>query len=419
MKKQIITFAFALLLFPVVAFCGEVVILTTTDLHGRAEELAALAPILRDDPDAIRIDCGDTIQGTLFSRHNDGRAMIDLLNGFRFDVWVPGNHDFEFGTEALAQAAKRFRGKTLGAEYHHVNFRPEAWTLLKRKRYKVAVIGMTDPKMPQRLLPDAGWNFEPNRDALKRILPEVLNAQPDLIVLAWHSGMHTPPGSMFRFFAEFPEIDLVLGAHSHEEVPGRNIAGAWYVQAGRYAQCVGRVVAEFDDDTGKLRRIRSELLRPPQKIQTDMISERILKQYQPKYQSTADLLLTITNQPLGLPKKGDNTALINFLGAEAMRNATEADAALFSCSALPEFKIPNRVTNAGLFRLLPYENELCTIGLTRPEITRLVKEIGEASRRGRSSFRFPALMSTTPQKATGTLKTHRKNSSSPSPPTRF
>ena len=74
---------------------------------------------------------------------------------------------------------------------------------------------MTDPKMPARLMPDSGWTFRPNRDALRGIMPEVLAAKPDLIVLAWHSGIYTPPGTMFRFLSEFPEIDLVLAGHSH------------------------------------------------------------------------------------------------------------------------------------------------------------------------------------------------------------
>jgi len=377
-----------LLVFAVSAFGGEVEILCTTDVHGRAEEFAALAPLLRSNPAAIRIDCGDTLQGTLFARLNDGRVMIDLLNAFGYNVWVPGNHDFEFGDAALTGAAKRFNGKTLGAEYRNKAFRPAAWTLFERGKYKIAVVGMTDPKMPERLLPGSGWEFEPNREALARIMPEVLAAKPDLIVLAWHSGLYTPEGTMFRFLAEFPEIDLVLGAHSHEEVPGKRVAGAWFVQAGRYADCIAKVTAEFDDVTGKLRRIRSELVRPPEHAPPDMQAERVIAPYRKEYEPVATQVIAFAKQPLRLPEKGDNTAPVCRLGAEAMRAAAKTDAALFSVSALPEFEIPARVTPAGLFKLLPYENELCTVTLSGAEFEALVKETGEASRRGRSVFRF-------------------------------
>ena len=388
--KSLLAALAALLLLPCPG--GEVEILCTTDLHGcvhaRAEEFAALAPLLRKNPAAIRIDCGDTLQGTLLSRLSGGRIMISLLNELEYDVWVPVNHDFEFGPEPLVSAAREFRGATLGAEFARDGFRPGAWTLLARNGYRIAVTGMTDPKMPSRLLPGSGWSFESNRDALRRIMPEILAAEPDLIVLAWHSGPYTPPGTMFRFLAEFPEIDLVLAGHSHEEEPGRGISGAWFVQAGRYAGCFARITAEFDDRNGRLLRIRSELVRPDPSQPPDAGTTRVLEPFLRAYRPVAEKVLAVTEQPLRLPEKGDNTAPICRLGAEAMRDATGADAALFSVSALPEIGIPAEVTNAELFRLLPYENELCTVKLTGEEFARLVKEIGAASRRGRSVFRF-------------------------------
>ena len=372
-------------------FASEIEILCTTDVHGRAEAFARLAPILRKNPDAIRIDCGDTLQGTLLSRHSRGEIMTALLNELAYDVWVPGNHDFEFGPEALVRAARDFRGKTLGGDFQRPGFEPEAWTLFERNGRRVAVIGMTDPKMPTRLLPDSGWRFEANRDALKRIMPELLAAKPDLIVLAWHAGLYTPPGTMFRFLAEFPEIDLVLAGHSHEEKRGFRVAGAWFVQAGRYAECVGRVRAVFDDETGKLERITSELLRPGDDDVSDAETERVLQPFLERYRPYAETVIATTEEPLRLPEKRENTAPICRIGAEAMRRAAGSDAALFSASALPQFEISRTVTNAGLFTLLPYENELCTVELTREELAELLTWLGAASRRGRSVFAFSGL----------------------------
>lgn len=370
---------------------GEVEIFCTTDIHGRAEAFARLAPLLRKNPDAIRIDCGDTLQGTLLSRHSRGEIMTALLNELDYDVWVPGNHDFEFGPEALVRAARNFRGKTLGAEFSRPEFQPAAWILIERGRHRIAVIGMTDPKMPDRLMPDSGWTFRPNRDALRGIMPEVLAAKPDLIVLAWHSGIYTPPGTMFRFLSEFPEIDLVLAGHSHEEKRGLRISGAWFVQAGRYAGCVARIRAVFDDESGRLERLTSELLRPGDEPAPDAGTERVLRPFLERYKPYAETVIATTETPLRLPEKRENTAPICRIGAEAVRRAARSDAALFSVSALPQFGIPCAVTNEGLFTLLPYENELCTVELTREELAELLNWIGAASRRGRSVFAFSGL----------------------------
>lgn len=377
--------------FTPAGFASEVEILCTTDIHGRAEALIRLAPILRKNPDALRIDCGDTMQGTLLSRHSDGQIMTALLNELRYDVWIPGNHDFEFGPEALIRAAREFRGKTLGAEFQRTGFKPSAWVLFERNGHRVAVIGMTDPKMPNRLLSDSGWTFQANRDALREIMPELLAAKPDLIVLAWHAGLYTPPGTMFRFLAEFPEIDLVLAGHSHEEKRGFRVAGAWFVQAGRYAQCVARIRARFDDDTGELERITSELLRPEEDSPGDAEAEQVLRPFLERYKPYAETVIATTKEPLRLPEKRENTAPICRIGAEAVHRAAGSDAALFSVSALPQFEIPCTVTNEGLFTLLPYENELCTVELTREELAELLTWLGAANRRGRSVFAFSGL----------------------------
>ncbi|MDR0932683.1 MAG: metallophosphoesterase [Victivallales bacterium] len=376
------------LLWLFVSPASEIEIDYTTDMHGRIDAFLRLAPLLRKNPDAIRIDCGDTLQGTLLSRHSNGQIMIALLNQLAYDIWIPGNHDFEFGADSLIKAAQQFRGKTLAAEFRRAEFQPEAWTLIERKGHKIAVIGMTDPKMAQRLLPDSGWEFESNRDALRKIMPQVLASQPDLIVLAWHSGIYTPQENMFRFLADFPEIDLVLGGHSHEENTGRKIAGAWFVQAGRYAACFAKIRVIFDDDNGKLQRITSELIRPGDNAPIDIKAKLSIRPFEKAYYPYANTLIAKLAQPLQLPEKNDDRTPICKIGAEALKIAAQSDAAMFSVSAMPQFFAPRELTNAGLFTLLPYENELCTVELTKSEFTEMLNELQIANRHGRTVFSF-------------------------------
>lgn len=93
---------------------AELNIFCTADLHGRADNLAKLAPALRPGGEnALRIDVGDTVQGTLLSQFSDGKIIIESLNALNFDLWVPGNHDFEFGFDRFNELAKHFRGVVL------------------------------------------------------------------------------------------------------------------------------------------------------------------------------------------------------------------------------------------------------------------------------------------------------------------
>ena len=137
---------------------AELEILCTADLHGRLEKMPSLGSVLRTGgAEALRIDCGDTVQGSSISRHSNGKGMIALLNLFGCDVWVPGNHDFEFGRDNLLGLVRSFQGAVLAADWKD----PAAgkWKLFERNGVRCAVIGMTDPKMAQRVLPGSGLEF--------------------------------------------------------------------------------------------------------------------------------------------------------------------------------------------------------------------------------------------------------------------
>ena len=101
---------------------AHVVIVATTDVHGRAlawdyvrdreapgglSRAAAILTTLRAQyPDqVILVDAGDLLQGDPFTSYF-GRVerrrpnpMVDALNALRYDVVTPGTHDFDFGVD--------------------------------------------------------------------------------------------------------------------------------------------------------------------------------------------------------------------------------------------------------------------------------------------------------------------------------
>ncbi len=373
MMKRLFLFLF-LLWCSFSTAAGEVKIYATADLHGNIAGFLTLAPLLRSDAPAIRIDCGDTIQGTVLSRFTGGATMIDALNVLDFDFWIPGNHDFESGFPMLSALGARFHGKVLGAEWHWGAWNPVPWAVAERNGFRIAVIGLTDPKMPQRTAPGSTLQFQPPAEALRAIMPEIRRAKPDLTVLAWHSGIYSCIGNLYRFLKEFPEIDLVIGAHSHEEHPGERITGAWFVQPGCLAQSAALITARFDDETRKLIRIESRLLRPdPAHPAKDETLAALLAPALTEAQKIADRVLCTTGISLKLPGSREYHAPTGQLGTQALLAFTPADAALFTLPA-GNLELPHDVTEGGIYSLLPYENRAAVIRLKRQELKELAEE---------------------------------------------
>lgn len=80
----------------------------TNDLYKISEEkgrggLARLATVLRNERlsgnTTLFTHGGDALSPSLLSGFDQGAAMLDLLNTLRPDIFVPGNHEFDFGKD--------------------------------------------------------------------------------------------------------------------------------------------------------------------------------------------------------------------------------------------------------------------------------------------------------------------------------
>ena len=97
-------------------------ILHTTDLHGHILPtvdydghpnlggLARCATQIRqwqsEAPNSILLDVGDVYQGTEVSLRARGANMIRCLNALRYDAWVVGNHEFDWGMDPFVESVQ-------------------------------------------------------------------------------------------------------------------------------------------------------------------------------------------------------------------------------------------------------------------------------------------------------------------------
>ena len=196
LKRFLICFAF--LVFCRTAAGAEVNIFYTTDLHGHFKAMPSLAAVIGScGENTLKIDVGDTLSGTLLSDSKGGEPMITLLNQMKFDIWVPGHHDFEQGYSVLEKRISEFRGTVLGIQWNWRRIRPAGWKMFNINGVKIAVIGATDPAMPLRVLPGIDGVFKDTTDSIGAVIPQILAQKPHVIVLAYHNGEFSKYGSDF------------------------------------------------------------------------------------------------------------------------------------------------------------------------------------------------------------------------------
>ena len=130
--------------------CVTFTILATADLHGCTEQLQkAIAPEVAKrkslDPDGVKyVDVGDAAQGTYLLNQNRGPGVMPLLYGSGCSIFVPGNHELEYGFEAFKSMVNEFPGAVLAANLQAPELadKVKPFVIVELNGVKVALIGL-------------------------------------------------------------------------------------------------------------------------------------------------------------------------------------------------------------------------------------------------------------------------------------
>jgi 2',3'-cyclic-nucleotide 2'-phosphodiesterase (5'-nucleotidase family) len=256
-------------------------ILPTSDYDGNSDRggLARCATQIRrwrrENPNSILIDVGDVYQGTDVSLRNKGALMIDLLNHLEYDAWVVGNHEFDWGMECFEHALQqsnmpilaanmlregKFAGEFPDAKHPFAKIQP--FILKEIAGIKIAIIGITTPGMPFWLWPEftRGLDFRHPVEPVRRAIASAKSGGADGIVLTGHMGLKSRTGgddfanTVMALTSEFPEIEVFIAGHTHQDVPSRLTNGVLFTQADHFGIHLGRVDLLFDRNSKKLLR---------------------------------------------------------------------------------------------------------------------------------------------------------------------
>ena len=80
----------------------ELSIMHTNDTHANLDRVAkkatAIKEVRAEKPNALLIDAGDVLTGTLYYNEFQGQADLEFMNLMGYDVMTFGNHEFDSGS---------------------------------------------------------------------------------------------------------------------------------------------------------------------------------------------------------------------------------------------------------------------------------------------------------------------------------
>ena len=363
-------------------------IIQTSDLHGsldhgRLTRTAALVEretLSGGGPEkTLRIDCGDLIQGSYAMTLPEGRAlMFQVLNLLKFDVFIPGNHDFEFGSGILLPLLRQFRGAVLALNLDWPGSPVRPWQCFRRNDLKIAVIGIAYPSLDRMFMPEVLGRARPLSVAeqLDRIIPEVMRVRPDVIILAVHAGDQTrfgPGFTLYDLIRKYPQIDLVLCGHSHQAEAGAALGrSSWRLQPLALAQGIGIADILFDTEKKQIVSLKTRIAsidHVPEHAGIKKLVKTVRgNAYRHGLKPAADLPFAL--RP---PEKNETASALTELYGKAIMNYTGAEIVFYGVNS--RFQTgPGILNYYQLYRLMPYADHPVAVELTADEIRRILTE---------------------------------------------
>ncbi len=373
-------------------------ILQTADLHGRIMggretdadwlRLATLIETKRQEAGAenlLLIDCGDTIQGSFVSAHSRGEVAVAMLRHLAYDVWALGNHELDFGIVRMVELTRQVGDMVLNGNLRVTRSGYEteypAFRVFERGGLRVAVFGANSGFLENWHWGEhvKGYRVESALAMLEREMAGLHEtADIDLVVLAIHQGwmFRDPRGvNQIREIVErFPEIDLVLGAHTHRAVAGRRIGRrSWYVQAGPHAESLAVVDIDYDRKSREIRNISSYLVEVGDDIRRCPQAAAAVRPWLEPARAAAREVVGSAAEAITARGRPGRSSRTSELLSRALAAATDAEIVIHG--RLSGHDLPaGEITREDVFRIVPYENAVGIVDLRKPELVAVVEE---------------------------------------------
>ncbi len=380
----------------------------TSDVHGylfptsygdRKERPMGLLNCIsnfKKDGNTLVFDGGDTLQGapfaTYITSHKESAQEMDpiakVYNAAGYDAVVPGNHDFNFGYERLAEYFQALQGVCICANARDLEgkariVRNHIFTLENGLRVGVTGI-VTDYvnvwEQPEHLekiqITDA---FEAASEELLR-----LKDRADVTVCIYHGGYEcdldngtvlntTGENVGCRILREL-DYDLLLTAHQHMSVPGRDFFGTHTLQlapnALQYA-CV-----DIKVENGKVS-VKSSIC-PAGGVHGKELYEFLLPMEE-AVQKWLDVDIGCLKE--SIPEKNKlEMALYGSAIADLFNQVQlEHSGADISCVGLGNspISLPDHVTMRDLVRVYPFSNTLVVLEVNEEFLKRALERCAE------------------------------------------
>lgn len=352
---------------------GTIHIYHTNDIHSHFSSWPSIQALLTErrrwHEDAgdvcLILDIGDHVDRSHpYSEGTAGKGNVDLLNRAGYDAVTIGNNEgITLSKEELRDLYKQADfDVVLSNLFDETGGRP-GWAkpyriMTTEDGVRIGLVGATAEFTPfyKRL----GWTIT---DAKQSIIDTVerIKEQTDFIICLSHLGVKED-----EQLAELcPDIDIILGAHTHHIFhEGKEIGNTLLGAAGKYGMYIGHITIDLPSNRKTARLIETATLKNWDVHFNEKLSE------QGKMLLNGPVFYSNKELQAEWFKESELSALFG----EALIEFADADCAMFNAGLFMEDLPLGETTRYDFHKMLPHPINPCLVELTGAELKEIYSQ---------------------------------------------
>lgn len=317
---------------------------------------------------------GDCYSPSLMSGFDQGAHIVAMQNRMGIDVFVPGNHEFDFGKENYLKLTAAQSYPTFAA-----NLRDAAGSILPHHKdsqifelggIKVGVIGAAFDPTPQVSFP-GDLKFSSTMEALRREAKVLKGAGADILVAVVHADRKTD-----YEIVRSRVVDIVLTGHDHDLAIAYDgkVVMVESNEEGNYVTAIDIAVSVKGE--GAARQVSwtpTFRVNDSRAATPDPEVAAIIKGYEGELSKELDVDIATLAAPLDSRTgviRTQETAIGNLI-ADAIRSATGAQLAITNAGGIranKQYAAGQKLTRRDVLSELPFGNATVMVEITGKDV---------------------------------------------------
>lgn len=338
-----------------------------------------------NDPNSefVKVANGDIFQGTYVSNVLYGLPLIEAMNELKFDCFVIGNHEFDWGLDVIAkykdgnlengEADFPFLGSNIIDK--RTNKMPswiEPYTIIERNGIRVGIIGAIGENQESSILKEHVTNYE-----FTEVLPKVKYYSKilrnehscDLVVVSVHD--YDPELNLkIASLPSAERIDLILCGHTHTNI------------LDEYTRTDGKkIFAVQNQDKNKTASFVSIEVKNKEYIKSTFkkiypANYNVDNQFDDKF-SKYDQYLDSGERSLGFTSSSISKQTLGYYSTSAMTEYFGVDISIINTAGVRSNIGSGEITVSDVYNAFPFNNEVFIVELRGSEVKSLYAKNSE------------------------------------------